>query len=382
MELEFDKEIDALLRKARRGTSAAVMGTHLDADAVAAFAEGAIPDAIRKTYTAHLADCDSCRKALSYVAVLNEPAAMKAVAATAGAPAMRAPAPAMTSVPWYRPLFRSPGLAAAFGLLVLALGGGLIYLITQRNSNTASTVALEENKPASSSVPYAGIDTNAAASNANAMSNSTSTANVAVSNSPRSLPNSTSSTAAKPGATTVDGTDSLAAAPPPSSSSSGAVSQPTTTTRQAEDLPINGRQLNELPLDKSKTASEDRKQDKDENKKETTRSRALEDDRLARGDTAAKKVPAGPMRGAGPVQNQIQSNIAAGQMPVTRRVAGKTFHNSNGAWYDTAYHGQSTNNVRRGGDEFKKLDSGLRAIANELGGVVVVVWKDKAYRIQ
>ena len=66
MELEFDKEIDALLRKARSGTSVAGRGEHLDADAIAAFAEGALPAAARKTYTAHFADCDSCRKALSH----------------------------------------------------------------------------------------------------------------------------------------------------------------------------------------------------------------------------------------------------------------------------------------------------------------------------
>lgn len=383
MELEFDKEIDALLRKARIGTVATAKGTHLDADAIAAFAEGAIPKAIRKTYTSHLADCDSCRKALSHVAVLNEPAVIKALAAAAHAPAMRAPASAAASVPWYRPLFRSPGLVAAFGVLVLAFGGVLLYLVTQRNSNTASTVAMDENKTGAGSVPYAGIDSNATANaNSSAMSNSTSTtANVTVSNSARSMANSSVNTAPKPGATTGDGTGSPAAAgPPPSGSSSDTVSQPT-TTRQVGELPINGGKVSELPLDKPKTANEESKQNKDEIQKETTRSRALEDDRLARGDAAAKKLPAGPMRGAGPVQNRVQSEVAGGEMAVTRRVGGKTFHNSNGAWYDSAYRGQSTTNVRRGTDEFKKLDSGLRSIANDLGGVVIVVWKDKAYRV-
>src|SRR3569623_2132819 len=105
----------------------------------------------------------------------------------------------------------------------------------------------------------------------------------------------------------------------------------------------------------------------------------VSDDALARGaDSSAKKV-AGPTR-AGPVQNQMQMNTQSSEMAVTRTAGGKTFRNANGAWYDNAYHGQSTTNVRRGTDEFKKLDSGLRSIANELGGVVVVVWKDKAYR--
>jgi hypothetical protein len=77
-----------------------------------------------------------------------------------------------------------------------------------------------------------------------------------------------------------------------------------------------------------------------------------------------------------------QVNNKAFEMPVTRKVGGRSFNNRNGAWYDTAYHGQSTINVRRGTEEFRKLDGGLRNIANTLGGVVVVIWKEKAYRIQ
>lgn len=69
-------------------------------------------------------------------------------------------------------------------------------------------------------------------------------------------------------------------------------------------------------------------------------------------------------------------------MPLTRTVSGKTFNKRDGAWYDSAYRGQATVNVRRGTDEFKKLDGGLRNIAITLGGTVVVVWKEKTYRIQ
>ena len=69
-------------------------------------------------------------------------------------------------------------------------------------------------------------------------------------------------------------------------------------------------------------------------------------------------------------------------MPVTRLVGGKRFDNRNGVWYDSAYRGQATINLRRASDEYKKIDKGVRNIADTLGGTVVVVWKDKAYRIQ
>jgi hypothetical protein len=63
-------------------------------------------------------------------------------------------------------------------------------------------------------------------------------------------------------------------------------------------------------------------------------------------------------------------------------VGGKTFKRENNVWYDSTYRGQATTNVARGTNEYKKLDAGLRGIAENLGGTIVVVWKQKAYRIQ
>ena len=66
----------------------------------------------------------------------------------------------------------------------------------------------------------------------------------------------------------------------------------------------------------------------------------------------------------------------------TTNVGGKTFKRANNSWIDSAYRGQATTNVSRGTKEYKKLDSGLRGIAENLGGTVIIVWKEKAYRIQ
>src|SRR4029450_2891280 len=73
MEVNFDKEMDALLRTALdRGV---LVGdkpkVHLDADAIAAFAENAVPEKSRIIYTQHLAECDPCRKTLSNLITLN-----------------------------------------------------------------------------------------------------------------------------------------------------------------------------------------------------------------------------------------------------------------------------------------------------------------------
>lgn len=66
----------------------------------------------------------------------------------------------------------------------------------------------------------------------------------------------------------------------------------------------------------------------------------------------------------------------------TRNVGGKNFNNVGGIWFDTAYNKQKTKDVRRGTSDYQKLDSGLRSIADQLGGTVVVLWNGKAYRIQ
>jgi hypothetical protein len=63
-------------------------------------------------------------------------------------------------------------------------------------------------------------------------------------------------------------------------------------------------------------------------------------------------------------------------------VSGRTFELRQGAWYDTSYRGQGTINVRRNTETYRKLDRGLRSIAENLIGTIVTVWNGKAYRIQ
>jgi hypothetical protein len=65
-----------------------------------------------------------------------------------------------------------------------------------------------------------------------------------------------------------------------------------------------------------------------------------------------------------------------------RQAGGKTFDFRQGAWYDSEYRGQATTNVRRGTAEYRNLNSGVRSIAENVPGTVVIVTGNKAYRIQ
>src|SRR6187402_2718770 len=132
MELEFDKEIDAILRKARGGGGLAVTAVaspHIDADTIAAFAENALPQKAKLLSMEHFADCARCRRMLSQTMLLNSEADATAASAVL-APII------IPSVPWYQNLFKTQNLALAMGALVLTFGGVLGFLVLQnRNAN-------------------------------------------------------------------------------------------------------------------------------------------------------------------------------------------------------------------------------------------------------
>ena len=89
MELEFDKEINAILRKAGQHAAtgpASAASAHIDADMIAAFAENALPDRARPPMIQHFASCDRCRKLLSSSILLNSEAG--ATAASSAVPAI------------------------------------------------------------------------------------------------------------------------------------------------------------------------------------------------------------------------------------------------------------------------------------------------------
>ena len=70
----------------------------------------------------------------------------------------------------------------------------------------------------------------------------------------------------------------------------------------------------------------------------------------------------------------------------TRTVMGRHFRREGDAWVDTAYQSsRATIRVTRGSEQFRSLvadEPGIRSISEQLSGVVVVVWKGRAYRIQ
>ena len=379
MELEFDKEIDAILRKARAPVVAAVvapLSAHLDADAVAAFAENALPEKTRQLYTVHFADCGRCRTMLSQTMFLTSEAVATAASDVVTASAVGA------AVPWYVKIFRTPDLALAMGALVLVFSGVLGYLVIQNRSNSAGvTVSQVSDQERAKDGPYlsgaAAANSTVANSNANAANISTAAAPV--------IPSTTSNTISNPTAGDVgrsDLTPGIAARP--ETEKAGAPGSGTTDPAKPASISPPPPPVDQPVATRDERKAAEVKLKDEADTKELRLSKTDTSDRSREAPQAAKKN-SGPSRGS--VQNNAQQemntqqNTAGMIAPPTKTVGGKTFENRNGVWYDAAYHGESTKAVKRGTDAYKKLDSGLRSIADSIGGTVVVVWTDKAYRI-
>ena len=394
MEVDFDKEIDALLLKAHRDDPVLVgdfASRHLDADEISAFAENAMPENSRALYMSHLADCDRCRKILSNLLVMNAEAAPAAASPSVITIAER-------SEPWYRRLFLFPNLAYVMGSLVLIFAGFLGYTVLKNSTGGDAAVvsqATEEDSrggPNFQSEPSysdsGAISTNTMANSAANMMTSNSTASAANTNAgigrgPMAAANSAAETESelrddkKFVLDGVSSADTVAPAPPPA------------TQPAPKDVP---RERDELA--KEKVKNEDKGAGLLEAAKPSNDLSLMSQTQLPRG-------AAGPNKQSGPSRNnqeqynrqlenldrraaarKVDKSLEESSSGGKRVVSGKTFERKQGVWYDTTYQGRPTINVRRGSAEFNRLDGGLRSIANSLSGTAVIVWGAKAYRIQ
>ena len=385
MELNFDKEMDALLRQSAREDETAFAATnrksqianrksaHLDADEISAFAENALPEKIRQNYVLHLADCERCRKNLSSLILLNTETEIRAVHALENE-IIASP------IPWYRKLFAVPNLAYALGALVLVFSGIAVFTVLQNDSvsKNAEISQISERQPNGQGMSSDGdalapesyssnATSNRAMMNSNmAMSNSTNFSNPAMPAAPVITANSNAAATVReqdkdvsPDAKTpiaetkpnelakTENSGSRLPPPPPAKEANDSADDETQKQQPVQNSPVQNQTT--ITPDSRSVQSSPRLSRQAENK-----SKRVEEPRR---DAPKKSIE-------------------------TTSVGGKTFKRENNVWYDSAYRGQSTVNVTRGTQEYKKLDSGLRGIAENLGGTVVVVWKEKAYRIQ
>jgi len=384
MDFEFDKEIDALLRQTAQGETAFAAANpkskiqnpkllHLGADEISAFAENALPEKTRAAYMAHLADCDRCRKILSNVISLNAESENETVYA---AEKEIIPAP----IPWYRKLFAFPNLAYTLGALVLVFSG-IAALTVLQNSNAlqnAEISQVSERQPTGKGMNSDG-DTMAVESYSNSMMSSNAT-----------MSNSASMNSSSNGAANFSAMSSAPAMTANSNASArresdkdlkheskAAAPQKEPADSAKTDVPV-------ITVTPPSTKENNYSAENEAQKQQPAQNSIAQNQTIITPNSRnVQRAPSATLRAENKSKKFEEArNDAREKSNETNTVGGKIFKRTNNVWYDSAYKGQPTTNITRGTKEYKKLDSGLRSIAENLGGTVVVVWKEKAYRIQ
>jgi hypothetical protein len=303
---------------------------------------------------------------------------------------------------------------AAFAVVLIA-AAGVVFLVARRPANNSALVAKNEegNQPAATAVkPPDQIAPQANASNS-ARSDLNRNSNLAASGQNQkggqerdeskvaatTIPLSKSSGETLPAATPAlamkraESESRPSYAPPPPGESQGVEAR----TRQQSNVAG-------LASGPRKSASTDDKYKATDRVAESTTAKDREENNRAAANQPAqnKRIAAQEKRG-GP--RRSQENVAAtNQVQVestekdktgttgpakpepateTRSVGGRKFRKQGNAWVDLKFKSSmSVKSIARGSDEFSSLDSGLRSIASQLSGEIIVVWKNKAYRIR
>ena len=403
-----DVQIDVLMRRYSSHARGESSPEHLDADELNAFAEGSLPPAARARYVSHLADCDNCRQLVSQLAM------------SAGALAKAEPAGAteIERASWSQRLaaFFAPRTLryAAFAVVLIA-AAGVVFLVTRRPANNSALVARNEqsNQPAATGVKPADQLAPQANTSSSARPEANRNGNTAESGqNPKVAPERDESKvaaatvpSAPPGQTLPAATPALAMKSAESESRPTYAPPPPGESQGVEDKSRPQSNVGGLASGPRKSASTDDRYKTTDRVAEPTMAKdraADESNRATMNQAPQSRSSTSQEKRGGPKRNQenvAQSNqlqIEASQKqstgttspakpdaaPETRSVGGRKFRRQGASWIDLKFKtSMPLHTITRGSDEFSSLDSGLRSIASQLSGEIIVVWKNKAYRI-
>lgn len=395
--------MDVLLRRFTGGLSGEPANDHLDADEMSAFAEGGLPPAARAQYVSHLADCDRCRKQVSSLAI-----AAGAVARTEQSVAEKIERRRFWQI--LAGFFAVPVLRyAAFGAVLLIVAGVGFIALRPRGDRPALVASNESKqqepvtavKPSADTNGVLNKDSNTARSASASQSPATSDQNpkrdegrVAENTAPVSspmkeiLPRPADEAEKKAELPMVAQKPGYAPAPP-GETQSGARAQ--TGSGGVATLADSSTKA----ADKLGSADRERDMAKDSGRgDDVTRTSSQPTSAMRRAEDSKQKGPSRNMdnvmannQSANQVQNAapktLRGEASTEESPQTRSVGGHKFRRQGNSWVDQKFKSSMTlKNISRGSDEFAALDSGVRSMAQQLGGEVIVVSKGKAYLIK
>jgi hypothetical protein len=413
-----DGQIDLLIRRFAAGVPAPNDGDgHLDADELNAFAEGALPDAARGRYISHLAECDHCRKQVADLAIAS--GAMVRVAEPAPDKVEKASLWATLTGMFSLPVLRYGALAA----VVLIVAGVAFVALRPRpgSRNLIASSETHEPQPVSAVKPPPeagnGLDRQEKTVNPASPLVSQTPAPAGAASAGDRVSKPEPEAAKLPAAPTtlespkeIAGADiepmkkgeapvavqSLPYAPPPAgvSQSGGRMGQGQSQTGAGT---FGGFKVQQQA---DKAQAEDRERDAKDARLDDLNRQQSNQPTLAQRGASDEKQKGGPSRNidnSNMVMNSRNSTemrkeaprksdgAAANEEapPPPKSVGGRKFVRQGNRWVDQKFKSSmSLTNISRGSDEFAALDSGVRSIAQQLSGEIIVVSKGKAYLIK
>ena len=429
MKIDFNKETDRLLQGyARRRRDASLRSnvdndslrkesaadledvvTHLDADELSAYAENALPVATRARYTEHLADCDSCRKLVTQLVL-----ASGVVTGLSPASATQFQQPNRSWRESLAVMFAPRMLRYAASIMVLISIATVAFVAFRggKELKFQSSDSQKENGSVTSRV-----DTQPTESYKSDQNENIPGQQPLIKPEEKSKPDTLTKTPS-PGTTEGPGTapveiqksgqEQAPEKPARTTTPNDVVAGNRNETRD-EDFALATRQQPAAGTIAENKPTPQYKLDgaasKDRAAPEPTTIAGSEESMKTEGaKVAAKKAPA-PMDDKSAANRRARRNSesvptssasgasmddrvgradGAGTSEEKRSVSGRQFVRRDGAWIDVAYRSQATTNIKRGSEQYRALiadEPGLRAIANQLSGEVIVVWKGRAYRI-
>lgn len=391
-------EIDLLLRSmAKRGEVSAVQkdtaitapGTHLDADELSAYAEHALPAATRARYTSHLADCSSCRKIVAKLTMASGASVRENAVGEEPRATLWQKLGALLSPPVLR--YAVPALA------LLAVITVSVVSLRQRVANRDEFIAQNQAPAATSSESQQPLAGTLEEKNPTAVQERIA---------PVTKSTGAPESGKKPGEMDkgeVAQTDtSIAAAnnSPNAGVASGAVARPS----YAPEPPAPPAAKPQTAVSDARKNEEGERQQQAAKEKDqrvvvngvsrevTARPRAR--DEASESEVAATKSRKASAAGRGGGRlSALEARRADGadakktdEDAETRAVAGRRFRRQGNAWIDTAFDSsRPAITIVRNSEQYRALvadEPGIRTIAEQLHGEVVVVWKSRAYWIK
>ncbi len=400
-----DEQIDLLMRRHARSAKHTTTTDHLDADEMNTFAEGALPRVARARYVSHLADCDQCRQQVAQLA-LSAGAVVRTEQSVPEKPASRSVWQVFGG--WFAlPVLRYAAFAAVLlivaGVAFIALrprsDGSLVTgngPLEQHPASAVKSSAPDSNATSPTNTPPATASpaTTGAASDQNPKRDETRVAeNISPPQPAKEAPLPSASTESKAGESQAYKMSPSYAPPPPGESQA--------RVREQESVAgtLSAQKKAEAP-DKIAAADRERDATKDAGRADqgiriATANQAAPMQRRAADD----KQKGGPSRNVDNLsmnRNQVElrseppktqtgadNKTSTEESSGTRSVGGHKFRRQGNSWVDQKFKSSmAMKSISRGSDEFKALDSGVRSIAQQISGEVIVVWKGKAYLIR